>query len=414
MGYGREVMGLTNAQRQIFDCPKRFRVVSAGRRFGKSFLSVWEMAKIARLPNKKIFYVAPSYRMAKQIIWEDLKYQLAKRRWLKNVNETDLTIILVNNTKISLRSADNYDSMRGVSLDFVVFDEAAYMDMQVWTEVIRPALSDRQGSALFISTPKSLNWFYDLYQMAKNDGNWKSFSFTTKEGGNVPAEEIEAAKKDLDEKTFRQEYEASFETYSGVVYYAFNDENVIKRTITEDDKVLYCGIDFNVNPVSCVVTVPIENGFHQIDEINIYGSNTDELVEEIRNRYPTQKIVAFPDPAGIQNKTSASGKTDISILENAGFIVKYRRSHSKVRDRINAVNSKLCSTSKERKYLIDPKCKNTIKALRQHSYKEGTLIPDKSDIHNHICDALGYLIEYNYPITKDLPAPKPFQQWGGH
>lgn len=405
-------MGLTNAQKQIFLDPKRFRVVSAGRRFGKSFLSVWEMAKVARHPNKKIFYIAPSYRMAKQIIWEDLKYQLAKRRWLKSVNETDLTVVLINDSKISLRSADNYDSMRGVSLDFVVFDEAAYMNMQVWTEVIRPALSDRQGSALFISTPKSLNWFKDLYDFAKTDDNWSSHSFTTLQGGNVPIEEIEAAKKDLDEKTFRQEYEASFETYSGVVYYAFGDENIVKRTITEDDKVLYCGIDFNVNPVSCVVTVPIENGFHQIDEINIYGSNTDELVEEIRNRYPTQKIVAFPDPAGAQNKTSASGKTDISILENAGFIVKYRRSHAKVRDRINAVNSKLCSTTKERKYLIDPKCKNTIKALRQHSYKEGTRIPNKDDGFDHITDALGYLIEYNYPITKEMPAPKPFQQWG--
>jgi len=403
-------MKLTTAQRQIFDCPKRFRVVSAGRRFGKTFLSVWEIAKVARFPKKKIFYVAPSYRMAKQILWEELKEQLTIRRWVKSINETDLSVILVNGTKISLRSADNYDSMRGVSLDFVVFDEAAYMDFQVWTEVIRPALSDRQGSALFISTPKSLNWFKDVYDNGiRGDIDWASFQFTTLDGGNVPREEIEAAKRDLDEKTFRQEYEASFETYSGVVYYSFANDNVNKVEINEI-KQIYLGIDFNVNPMSCVVAIPVDNGLQVIDEIIIYGSNTEELVQEVRNRYPTQKVFAFPDPAGVQRKTSANGKTDISILENAGFIVRYKRQHPAVRDRINAVNSLLCNSKKERRLKIG-NAKNLIKALQRHTYKENTLIPNKDDGFDHITDALGYMVEYLYPVTKEITT-QPTTVWG--
>jgi hypothetical protein len=407
-------MPLNEAQKAVAESDKRFRVFVAGRRTGKTYLSVRELARFGRHPNKKVMYVAPTYRMCRDIIWDDLKNRLSELGWIAKTNESRLDIELVNGTKIFLRGADNPDSLRGAGYDFVVFDETADIKPEAWTEVVRPALSAQKppGSALFCGTPKGFNWFKDLYDNAKTEDDWVSYQFTTLEGGNVPQSEIEAARRDLDEKTFKQEYEASFETYSGVVYYSFKDDNIQPRTITEEDKILYLGVDFNVSPISCVVAVKDEDVMHIVDEIVIYGSNTDELVEEIKNRYPTKKIMAFPDPAGIQRKTSASGKTDISILENAGFNVKYKRQHPKVRDRINAVNSKLCNTNKVRTLLVDSKAKHTIKALRQHTYKEGTLIPNKDDGHDHITDALGYMIDYLYPITKDLPAPKPFQQWG--
>ncbi len=408
-------MPLNVAQTAVSGSHARFRVFVAGRRTGKTYLSVRELARFARNPNKKVLYVCPTYRMARDIIWEDLIKKLTRLRWVSKINETRLEISLVNGSKISLRGADNYDSLRGGGYDFVVFDETADIKPEAWTEVIRPALSAQKppGSALFCGTPKGFNWFRDLYDNSKTDKDWESFLFTTLQGGNVPPEEIESARRDLDEKTFKQEYEASFETYSGVVYYSFKDENIKPRQLKEEDKVLYLGIDFNVSPVSCVVAVKDNELMHIIDEIIIYGSNTDELVEEIKNRYPNKKIMAFPDPAGIQRKTSASGKTDISILENAGFVVKYKKSHPRVRDRINAVNSKLCNSNKERMLLVDSKAKNTVKALRQHAYKEGTQIPNKDDGHDHVTDALGYMIEFMFPINKVTAKPNPFQQWGG-
>ena len=133
-------MPLTKPQKTIFNDTSRFRVVAAGRRFGKTFLSMWEIARVARHPNSKIYYIAPSYRMGKNIIWEDLKSELIRRRWVAKINESDLTITLVNNSRISVRSADNPDSMRGVSLDAVILDEAAYMSKETWTSVIRPCL----------------------------------------------------------------------------------------------------------------------------------------------------------------------------------------------------------------------------------------------------------------------------------
>ena len=113
-------MKLTNPQREILDSPARFKVVAAGRRFGKSFASIAALAKHARFPMTKCLYIAPSYRMGKQIIWDDLKVFLRDKRWTKKVNESELTITLVNGSQIMIRSADNPDSIRGIGVDFVL------------------------------------------------------------------------------------------------------------------------------------------------------------------------------------------------------------------------------------------------------------------------------------------------------
>lgn len=167
---------------------------------------------------------------------------------------------------------------------------------------------------------------------------------------------------------------------------------------------LFC--DFNVNPIVGAVVVRTEYGLHIIDEIAIYGSNTDELAQEMRRRYPKEQIIAFPDPAGAQNRTSAGGKTDHSILQNAGFRVLFRPRHPKVKDRINAVNSLLLNTNKERRMFVDPKCREVIKSLSRHAYKEGTMIPDKDNGLDHMSDAIGYGVEYLFPVTKNYELPK--------
>ena len=201
-------MALSTAQETITKDSTRFRVVIAGRRFGKTFLSIRELAKFARHPNRKVVYIAPSYRQAKQTIWLDLKSRLGELGWIKRVNETELTITLINGSLLMLRSADNYDSMRGLGIDFVVFDEFADILPQTWTEVIRPALSDREGEAMFIGTTKGFgNWAKNLWDQGQDPSftDWSSYQYTTLDGGNVRAEEIEAAKQDLAEREFRQE-----------------------------------------------------------------------------------------------------------------------------------------------------------------------------------------------------------------
>ena len=209
---------LRHAQSQIYFDRTRFRVLVAGRRFGKSYLACIELVRGAiERPGEVYFYCAPTYRMAKDIAWKVMK-SLVPKEWIATKNESDLKIELTNGSQIELKGTENAMALRGRSLSGVVMDEAAFMDEGVWFEVIRPALADKQGWGLFISTPEgTASWFYDLwcYVEDSNAQDWKRWSFTTIEGGNVPPEEVEAARSQLDPRTFRQEFEASFENLSG-------------------------------------------------------------------------------------------------------------------------------------------------------------------------------------------------------
>ena len=404
-------MPLTSAQQSIIQAPQRFKVVVAGRRFGKTHLSIRELCYHARLPDQTVWYVAPSYRQAKMITWRKLKNKLIDLRWARKINETELTLELKNGSTISLKGADNYDSLRGIGLDYLVIDEFADIDPDAWYETLRPTLSDRQGRALFIGTPKGLNWAHDLYTLNTDyPDEWASFQFTTLEGGNVRPEEIEAARRDLDEKTFRQEYEATFETFSGRVFYAFDRANCVKPYTADIPREIHIGIDFNIDPITAVIFVRQGNQIHAIDELRIFGSNTDELVTEIKSRYPTQTITAYPDPAGAARKTSAGGRTDHTILRTAGFQVKAPSSHNPVRDGINAVNAKLRSSTGITSLFIDPKLKYTIETMEKFCYKEGTSIPDKDSGFDHLADAVRYCVEYLFPIRQPREAP-PVQRW---
>ena len=405
-------MPLSRAQQAIVDCDRRFRVVIAGRRFGKTWISVRELAHAARIPDQEVWYVAPSYRQAKMIAWRNLRDRLFELRWVDRANESELLLELRNGSRISLKGADNYDSLRGVGLDFLVLDEFADIDPEAWYETLRPTLSDRGGRALFIGTPKGLNWAWDLWsQHLEYPDEWASFQFTTLDGGRVPLEEIEAARRTLDQRTFRQEYEATFETYSGRVYYAFDRAYNVRRSDHHERDQLHVGIDFNVDPLCAVVAVRTGTELWCIDELRIPGSNTDELAQEIRNRYPTSTVICYPDPAGAQRRTSAGGRTDHTILRSAGFRVLAPHAHNAVRDGVNAVNAKLRSTAGITELFIDPSCKYLIDSLEKHTYRTGTSIPDKGTGHDHMSDALRYMVDYLFPVRGPVTAPE-MRMWG--
>lgn len=408
-------MPLSKAQDAVANDTSRFRVVVAGRRFGKTHLSIRELCWHARMPDKEVWYVAPTYKMARQIVWKKLKKKLQSLNWILKTNETELSITLRNGSTISLKGADNYDSLRGVGLDFIVLDEFADIDPEAWYETLRPTLSDKQGRALFIGTPKGIgNWSYDIYQNSIDNTEWRSFQYTTLDGGNVSPAEIESAKRDLDERTFRQEYMATFETFAGRIYYAFERAfNSKQFEHTQNLDVLYVGMDFNIDPMSAVVATRIGDTLHIIDEVRIFGSNTQEMCDELKQRFPKSRFWVYPDPAGNQRKTSAGGQTDITILRNAGFNVKVPHNHTPVRDRINAVNSRLCDSTGVRHLFIDPKCKYTLEGLERQTYKEGSTQPDKDGGYDHMNDAIGYMVDYLFPVRRDVdPELTRPQRWG--
>lgn len=403
----KRVIRLSAPQWTIFNSPARFRVLNAGRRFGKTFLACTELfVRGQNRPGSMNWYVAPTYRQAEQIAWAQLK-DMIPRGYIRSKNETDLRIELKNNSTIALRGADNPDSLRGVGLDFVVPDEAAFQKREVWTEAIRPALSDRTGSALFITTPAGYNWFYDLYCAAKGKKDWETFQFTTLDGGNVPAEELDSARAELDERTFRQEYEASFESLTGRVYYAYDrDQNA--RTIPDDPSApLLVGMDFNVNPMSAVFAIRAGDQLQFLGEQIIPNGNTDDMAKAIKARFPNRQIRVCPDPTGNARKTSAPvGQTDFSILRAAGFQVNAPQHPYAVADKINTVNAALKNAAGVRRVFVDPvKCPVLAKGLDGLTYREGTNDPDKSLGLDHITDAAAYLILWEIPMKVFFAQP---------
>lgn len=404
-------MPLTSPQKKVIKDDSRFRVLITGRRFGKTYLAINELAKFASQPNKKVWYVAPSYRQAKAICWGVLKEKMLQHKWVKSINHSDLTITLKNNSQITLRGSDNENSLRGVGLHGLVMDEFADISKETWYEVLRPTLSDTKGHALFCGSPRGFgNWSYELFKQGEINKDWKSFQYTTLEGEQVSQDEIEQAKQDLDLRTFQQEYEATFVNYSGMIYYNFSrDKNIVEK-YNKNSGPLHIGLDFNVDPMSAVVCVIENDRIYMIDEIQIYSSNTNEMCDEIRTRYKSKQIVVYPDPSARQRKTSAGGITDLAILKNFGFDVKCKNTAPLVRDRINAVNSKLKNVNGKNNLFIVKSCKNAIKSIERQIYKEGTHIPDKDSGYDHMNDALGYLVEYNFPLKRNF-APSQPKRW---
>jgi hypothetical protein len=173
-------------------------------------------------------------------------------------------------------------------------------------------------------------------------------------------------------------------------------------------------MDFNVTPMSAVVGRQTKGGIEIYDEIYLDNSNTTEMIDEIRNRYPKNPITVWPDPSSVARKTSANGNTDIKLLEMAGFVTRYHRQHPLVRDRINAGNSLFFKRpDATTRFSIDPACKKTIASLKNWAYKELTMVPDKNGSvdWSHGCDALTYMIQFLYPIVKPVEARVP-QRFG--
>lgn len=213
------------AQLEILNDPARFKVVAAGRRFGKSYLSavclltegMKETNKYGKsLVDKRVFYVAPTFDQGKRIIWDLLKD--LGRGLIKSTLENQAIITLVNGRKIEIKGADRPDTLRGVGLSYVVMDEYAFMKPDVWEQILLPTLADVEGDALFIGTPDGKNHFYELFVDAEKDEEWKAFSYNSTDNPTINRKEIERAKKRMSASNFRQEFEASFSASGGAIF----------------------------------------------------------------------------------------------------------------------------------------------------------------------------------------------------
>lgn len=206
-------------QQEVWKHPARFKVVAAGRRTGKTRLAAWSLIVNALQTDKgHVFYVAPTQGQARDIVWSTL-LELG-HPVIAGSHVNNMQIKLINGATISLKGADRPETMRGVSLKYLVMDEYADMKQEVFEQILRPALADQKGGALFIGTPMGRNHFYDLFKDAESgkDSDWKAWHFTSYNNPLLDPNEIEAAKRSMSSFAFRTEFMASFEARGSEVF----------------------------------------------------------------------------------------------------------------------------------------------------------------------------------------------------
>jgi hypothetical protein len=414
---------LHERQWEVFQSKARFRILVAGRRFGKTYLALVEMLLATQGGNKLIWYVGPNDQQSKRIAWERLK-AITRHSWAKRPNETELRIDLTCGSTLVVSGAFRPDSLRGEGLDFLVIDEFASLKPEAWTEVFRPALADRKGRALFIGTPLGRNHFYDQFEYAKTDPDWETFQFTTAQGGLVDEAELRSAARELDPESYRQEFEAEFTSVGRHrAYYAFEREEHTQPLNFEPLYPLVWSLDFNVNPMCMLLMQRIGEVVNVLEELVIQpDANTEaacELFQQSATRY-FGRVPFYQRPLTVEVYGDASGNhrrtagvaTDWMIVRQ--FFARWTHQYSAsfrtvsanpaVRDRVNCVNSRLRNNQGESRLLIDPRCKELIRDLEQVSwavdtYGAATSDLDKSDrARTHASDALGYYLSQAFTM----------------
>lgn len=425
-------MRLHRKQARLWKSDTRFRVAPCGRRSGKTELFKRFIRKAAlsayRYPDSRYIAAGPTQQQAKRIFWGDLKKLVPTVFRACEPSETELTIRLVNGAELMVAGLDRPERIEGVPIDGIGIDEFPNVKPEAWTEHIRPMLTERNGWAWLFGVPEGRNHYYTIYEQALEDdsGEWEVFEWTSEEvlplylGAEVAALEIAQAKRDMDEKTYKQEFLASFESFEGRAYYNFSRAIHASMKQTYDPgRPLHIALDFNVSPGVAAIIQERGSTVSVIDEVWIErDSNSLLITDEVCRRYGDvheREVYVYGDATGGAGGTAKVVGSDTVLVESNlrrtfGRRVKMRflSSNPRVRVRLNAVNSKLRAMDGTVGVQVDPHCTHFIRDLDGVMLKKdgsGDIDKDakKFKFLTHISDGFGYYIAQRFPVSSSRP-----------
>ena len=399
------------AQSQIAKDTHRFRVLNCGRRFGKTVLAVEEMVGVAiAKKDRRVAYFAPTRDDAREITWAMLVKKCESVITYKNESLLQIRIMTQDGgeSMIALygwESVQERGKGRGLANDFIVCDEVSnYRNFWVgWNEVLSPTLIDRKGSAMFISTPRGFNHFFDLFNMESKDPNYKSYHFTTYDNPFIPVEEIEREKLSKPENTFAQEYMADFRKMEGLVYKEFDRARHVIDTLPTSFNEYIAGIDFGFTNPTAVIHIKRDGDDNYFVTEEWYKTGrTEEQIGQYVMSCNFNRV--YPDP---------ESPSAIEVLNNKGIdVVEVIKNKDSIMNGINRVRQLL----KMGKLHIHKSCVNLIAEFETYAYPEKS--PDKNEFENpikendHALDALRYALATNKsdnPLTPELRARQYFE-----
>jgi hypothetical protein len=414
----------------------RFRVVPAGRRSGKTELAKRFLVKKALLgtdyPTPRFFAAAPTRDQAKRIYWDDLKKLVPDQAKRGSPSESELVIQLITGSLIYVIGMDKPERIEGSPWDGGILDEYANMKPQAWGAHVRPALSDRRGWCWLIGVPEGRNHYYDTYRGAQEDtsGEWETFHWKSAE--ILPAEEVEAAKQDLDELTYLQEYEASFVNFQGRAYYAFSEETHCAPLAYDPAAPLIFCFDFNVAPGVAAVCqeqeLPTgETGTGVIGEVWIpQNSKTPAVCRKLIQDWGDHKgrVICYGDATGGASGSAKVDGSDWDLIRDElrpvfGDKLSFRvpKHNPAERARVNAVNTRLRTQAGDVRLMVDqqraPHVVRDFEGVRVLEGGSGELDKKTDPKLTHITDALGYYVVYEFPTRKKTGTVKQVSLHGG-
>lgn len=393
---------------------KRFKVVPAGRRSGKTERAKRYLAKQAmRNAGEVYFAAAPTRDQVKKIWWDDLKALTFSVGHPKAPSESELKIFMPNGTEIHLIGLDKPERIEGIAWTGGVIDEIADVKAHAWEANILPALNtvnpsrpDYRAWCWLIGVPDGLNHYYDLYQYAltANDPEWGAYHWKSSE--ILPQDVIDSAKRVMSAKQYKQEFEASFETATGRIYEDYSAANTTTEVIQPHEQLLWMH-DQNFTPLSSAIGVQRGENLYLLDEIVLESAISRQSAEEFVERYKhheNKHVLIYGDPAGRAGEKHghASDYTDIeSVLRANGwrYTRKVKPKAPAIKDRQNAVRARICNAAGERHLFVNPaKAPFCHKGLSTVQLQKGsTFQEDQTNQYQHITTAIGYMVEATWP-----------------
>lgn len=386
-------------QARLHDSLRRFNVLVAHRRFGKTVFCVNSLNDAALRCKKKdgrFAYIGPFFNQTKDIAWSYLKHYAMPVPGTE-ANESELRVDYPNGARVRLYGADNPDRLRGIYLDGVVLDEYADMDPRMWAEVILPTLTDRGGWAIFIGTPKGKNGFWDVYQRAREDDSWFTAMYRASETGLIPPPELVMAAKEMSEDQYAQEFECSFEaaiqgSYYGKLLTALDGQKRVRSVAWEPKTPVHTAWDLGIGDSTAIWFVQqVGNEVRLIDYLENSGVGLSWYANELLSRKALGYVYGehiLPHDAEV--KELGTGVSRVETLRSLGINPRVLPIQS-VDDGINAARLLLA-----RCWFDAEKCKRGLEALRQYrrEYDEKLKAFKQRPLHDwcsHAADAFRYL-----------------------
>lgn len=366
----------------------------AHRRAGKTVAVLQDVIKRAvehKGKDPRFAYIGPTYTQAKDVAWSYLKEYTAAIPGVVT-SESELSVTLPHNgARIRLYGSDNYDRLRGLYLDGAIIDEAGDQDPRAWPEVIRPALSDRQGWATFIGTPKGRNAFHKIYEMSRKDDTWFSARLPASQTGLIPQSELEDAAKQMTPEQYAAEYECSFDASIVGSYYGRDietavNEGRVSRVPHDKSADVFAAWDLGIGDAMAIwVGQRVGREVHFLRYYESSGKGLDHYVDWLKALPFAVHQLILPHDA--EARELQTGKSRIEFLRGRGFECVVVPRHN-VDDGINAVRMAFPSL-----WFDEEHCDGGVDLLRMYraefDMRNGVLKPRPlHDYSSHCADAL--------------------------